>query len=493
MPALSYAGRRLFATVWLITAAAATTNVVRETYLAVALAERGTIRVDPYLGLNSDLFEIPGRGAFINGNPGASFLAALPYATARPLLEAIYRARPALVAPKPPTSYDDPRPNRTTYMNAMRERGLDVRLAAAALVIAFGLMAPAAALAALVLFRFLLPRGVGEPQAAGLALLYALGTPVLFRSAYLNQNVLLAHAVLFTWALLRWPGPEAERRRTLRWGGAGALLGAGVLCDYSATPLALVFATWAGVEGWKACGGRGAAARLAAMAAGAAPPVALLLAYQRAAFGNPFLPAQSWMPSTPLSIHGWHGMTLPSPDLLLAHLVDPEFGLFAFCPLLLLAFFDGSRRDLPGAPRREEAAFAFAGAAALWLFESANQYARMQFNSGVRYLLPAVPLLFLLAVPKLLALGRAARLAWIAPTLLVSAAVAMTREGVPRALVLLVTEGPTLPLLRTLQRTAGAYAPFLAHGLQPWGALSVALVGLLVALLCRNSGLLRRA
>ena len=42
---------RLFLTVWLVYSVFATTNVVRETYLAIALGTSGTVRVDRYLGL----------------------------------------------------------------------------------------------------------------------------------------------------------------------------------------------------------------------------------------------------------------------------------------------------------------------------------------------------------------------------------------------------------------------------------------------------------
>lgn len=61
---------RLFVTVWVVCALHATTNVVRETYLALALGEDFSIRVDKYIGLHDDLFEMPGRGAYINSNPG---------------------------------------------------------------------------------------------------------------------------------------------------------------------------------------------------------------------------------------------------------------------------------------------------------------------------------------------------------------------------------------------------------------------------------------
>lgn len=469
---------RLFCSVWLLVAAHATTNVVRETLLAVALVEHGGVRVDPYVGTNPDLFEIPGRGAYINSNPGASLLAAAPYAVVHPLLEALYRARPALVAPKPPAAYDDPRPNRSLFMNAMRAKGVDVRLGLASLVVTWTLMAPLAALAAVALFRFLAARLADRRSALGLAMLYAVGTPILFRSAFLNQNALLAHCVLFACLALGWSAPDGAGDRRRRWLAAGALFGLGLLLDYSAAPLALVFALWALVEGRAAAGVREALARAAAFALGALPPVALLLAYQAAAFGSPWFPAQRYMPPTEFSVLGWNGMTWPDVELLWRHFADPRYGLFVYSPLLALALLaPWLPRTGPGPGRRERRAL-LAAAGALWLFSSANQFAHLQWNTGVRYLVPAAPLLFLPLVPVLRALSRRALALVVAPTLVVSWAVTATREDVPTALRLLATEGPTLPIFVVLRKTAGAYAPWLAAGLQPWGALAVAAIAL---------------
>src|SRR5215212_948847 len=93
---------RLFVTVFVIYAIHFSSNVVRETYLAVTLGENFSVRVDEYLGLHPDLFSIPGRGAYINSNPGASMLGAIPYALARPIIDGILRAKPDLARPKPP-------------------------------------------------------------------------------------------------------------------------------------------------------------------------------------------------------------------------------------------------------------------------------------------------------------------------------------------------------------------------------------------------------
>ncbi len=466
---------RLFLTTWLVYAAFLTTNVVRETYLAVAIGGDHTLRVDPYLGLHPDLFEIPGRGGYINSNPGASLLGAAPYLLARPAIAGVFALRPDLAAPKPPASYDDPRPNRTNFMNEMRARGLDVRLALAAIVTQVGLMAPLGALAVVMLFGYLRSRGESERAALGWSVVYALATPILFRSAFLNQNVLLAHAVLFAWILLTRPRPGGRAaRQPAAWAAAGALLGFGLLLDYSAAPLAVVFGAWALAEGWQAGRLRGALRLGGACVAGAIGPVLLLLGYQWLAFGVPWYPAQRYMPATEFSVRGWNGFALPSLDLLWRNLVDPRYGLFAFSPLLaagLAAPFAGRRDE-----RGSEVAVALLAFVALWLFSSANQFAHLQWNTGVRYLVPAVPLLFLLAIPVLRRMAAPWRWSLIASSALVSLAVAMMREDVPTSLGMLVTTGPTLPIMIVLGKTASAYAPFLARGIQPYGALAVVLV-----------------
>jgi hypothetical protein len=471
---------KLFLTVWLVYAAHLTSNVTRETYLALALAERQTIRVDPYLGLHPDLFEIPGRGGFINSNPGASLLAAIPILVSRPLVEGLFAIRPGLARPKPPTSYNDPRPNRTVFMNEMRARGLDVRLALAAFASQLGLMAPLGALAAVILFGFLRAQLQDRRTALWLALTYAFVTPIFFRSAFLNQNVLLAHAVLFAWVLLAWPGGP-DRRHC--WAGAGALLGCGILLDYSAVPIALVFGAWAVVEGWHEGQLRGAARLGGACLLGATGPILVLWGYQWAAFGSPWYPAQRYMPPTTLSVRGWNGMTLPSLDLLWRNLFDLRYGLFSFCPLLLLGLAAPFKAPGRGAPSRTEATVAVAAFTTLLLFSSANQFANLQWNTGVRYLVPAVPLLFMLVVPALLLLPNWARWVALFPTAVISWAVSMAREDVPGSLTFLAAHGPTLPMLVVLQKTAAAYAPWLAGGLQPLGAVSVLAVLAVITLI----------
>jgi hypothetical protein len=468
---------RIFLTVWLVYGLHFASNVVRESYLAISLGDRLSIRVDEYLGLHPDLFEVDGRGAFINSNPGASMLGAVPYALARPLIGAVLRSNPDFTAAKPGTTYDDPRPNRTKFLNEARRRGLDVRLGLAAASMQVGLMAPAGALAAAVLFMFLYRRTGDSRTALPFALLYAFGTPIFFRSAFLNQNALVAHSVLFAYVIMAWPDDSQSKLPSdrMRLVMAGAFMGLAVLCDYSAVPLLVVFAAWSAWLGWNESeSARSSVSKAAAFAVGAAGPLVLLLAYQWYAFGDPLYPAQHYMPETPFSGSGWYGMSLPVPELMWRNLLDPRYGLFVFCPMLLLAFVAPFVRRRPGDPSAIELGVIFAGFAGLYLFSSGNNYAFLQWNTGVRYLVPAVPLLFVALIPVLLRLRTSLALVVAILTVSISWSVAMVREDVPTSIAHIFLSGFELPWLTVLRKTASAYAPFLERGVSPLAVFCLA-------------------
>lgn len=467
---------RIFLTVWLVFSVHFSSNVVRETYLAITLSEDLSVRVDEYLGLHPDLFDIPGRGAYINSNPGASFLGAVPYAIARPVLEVLYRARPGLLAPKPPATYEDPRPNRSAFMNEARARGLDIKLGLAALVTQVGLMAPLGAASAVLVFIFLTTR-LGDPKRALVfALLYAFATPVFFRSAFLNQNLIIAHLVLVAYVLsvgLRNVA-DGQLPSDMRQVGAGLLLGFTLVTDYSGGPLVIAFGLWLMALGLRANGSVEALRVGARYSVGVIAMIAVLWAYQWIAFGNPVLPAQTYMPPTEFSVRGWFGFTPPTRELLLGNWFDLRYGLLAFCPLLVAAFaspFVGRAGagavGKSWAPTADQLWMFFGATGLLYLFSSANQYANLQWNTGVRYMVPIVPLLFVALVPVLMRMHGILRWSLILPTLVVSFAVSMTREDVPRAVVTVLTQGPELPVLTVLSRMASGYLPSLSGGVSP--------------------------
>jgi hypothetical protein len=453
-------GWRLFLTVWLVYAVFATTNVVRETYLAIAVGEQGSLRVDAYRGLHPDLFEFPGRGWYINSNPGASFVAALPYALlVRPMIALAVRLKPAIAQPKPPASYDDPRPNRTRFMNAARARGLDVTLGLAALGTGITMMAPLGGLAAVLLFGWLRARLGDDRRALAFALLFAFATPLLFRSAFVNQNALVAHLVLVAWILKTGIAPEARGHPPgwRRLAGIGAALGYALVSDYSAIPFLVVFGLWILRDGWRRGGAATALREAAIYSSAASAMIGILLGYQWVAFGHPLWPAQRYMPPTEYSVQGWFGFTAPTPGLLAGNLFDPRYGLFAFSPLLLAALAAPFIRHSGWRPSNDELGWIAACTAGLLLFSSANQFGNLQWNTGVRYMVPAVPLMLVASIPVLQAMPRLGRWLLVGASLAISLAVSMTREDVPLALRMVLAEGPTLPVLLVLRRMASGY------------------------------------
>src|SRR5262245_42810896 len=101
---------RLFVTCWLVYGLHFATNIERELYPALIPGAHLSFDVSEYLRLHDDILELPGRGAFINNNPGTSILGAIPYTLARPIIdrvvERVQRAR--AMSPRPVPEYQTP-------------------------------------------------------------------------------------------------------------------------------------------------------------------------------------------------------------------------------------------------------------------------------------------------------------------------------------------------------------------------------------------------
>ena len=138
---------RLFLTCWVVYAVHFATNTVREIYPALSLGDHLSFDVSEYLGLHPDIFELPGHGAFINNNPGASILGAIPYALTRPIIDYIVvRVQQVRLAhPGSEPSYDTIYPLAREFFKKAYERGLDVKFGLAAGVTSTLLMAPLSA------------------------------------------------------------------------------------------------------------------------------------------------------------------------------------------------------------------------------------------------------------------------------------------------------------------------------------------------------------
>jgi hypothetical protein len=476
------------------------TNVVREHYPALALARGDGLRCDEFVveradpgaaggvraePLISDLFRHADGHWYANNQVGASLVAAPVLLLSRPLLaplEAAGRRQAEEAAKRGETPrLDTPYARRAQFFADVFARGWHLLLPAAAALTAVLVMAPAAALLALLFHDELLRRGARPGRALALALLLPVVTPLLFRSAILNHNQLVALLTFAAFVVLR-PGAgaggsaaSAASIGASRLCLGGALAGGTLLFDYSGVVVATAFGLAALIDGARAGGGREAVRRGALLLAGALPPGILLLATQQAQFGDPFKPAQHWMPDAHWSVEGYRGIAWPDLALLGRNLFDPSFGLFAFAPLLLLALWPASRRVEEGgaadtAPKAAatprivpaiapgERRFVLLFAAGFALFCAMNRFTDLQWNTGFRCLAPVAPLLMVLAAAPLSRLGPRA-LAWVvAPFALHSLVLAMFRFT-----------SPLRPESFTESTIARSWGALLERGLQlPW-------------------------
>jgi hypothetical protein len=388
---------RVFLVCWLLYTVFWAPYILREHYPAITLAEQGTLNVERYLGWTDDIFAGPEKGAFINNNPGASLAGAIPLVLLRPVLARVdsWNRR----QPRP----DHPEPGEgEVFWRAIREgRGcyfLLIVFLTTALV-----MAPATAGTLAYLCARLIEAGVPAASASLISILCGIGTPLLYRAGGLNHNLLVADAG-FTALLVLW---DAEDRPLTAWRvlAAGLLSGYALLCDYSGIVVVAIVALYT----WQRSAGKARAGALAGFAGGTLPGVAILLIYQAWAFGSFYHPSQHYMPATGPTAHGYRGFDWPSPSLAWALLTDPRFGLFAYCPALMLAFpapfLLRIRYKLP----QRETRLIFTYFALFLVFCSANQYSRLQPLTGFRYLVPVVPGLALLAIQAIQVLPRLAQ------------------------------------------------------------------------------------
>lgn len=474
---------RLFLTAWIVYTLHFATDIVREHYPALALGDHFSFNLDGYCGMHPDLFETPGRGCHIGNNPGVSMLAAIPYVLARPIIDPIVariQARRLATGQTEPPAFNTEWANGRRFYAMAWQKGLDIKLGLAAFVMQAFCMAPASA--ASVVLVFLTLRGVlGRDQAAmWLALLYAFGTPVFFRTGFLNHNLMLG---LFAFAgfLVVW-NPSGSQRLRVRTRDLVCGLGAGIaiLFDYSGAVFIATLFAYVAVKRWREGGLSEAVRGGIAFVAGTLPGVLLLWFYQWKAFGNPFLPGQHWMPPVEFIDRGYRGYQFPpDPGLFGMLLFDYRFGLFVAGPILLLAL------ALPWVNRRGRAAVPWLEQLALLgipfamvLFFSGSNYTRLQFNTGIRYLAPIVPFLFVPAAVVLSRMRPLSAYAWALLAVVVSWPLAMYREverplGILDPIVRTFSGGFALPALTTLSQTTGQYGDFLSKGVTP-----IALFGL---------------
>lgn len=475
---------RLFLTCWLIYLLHFSPFVVRELYLTLSLAEKGTVHVDEYMDLHPDLFEIPGRGTYMGGNPGVSLLAAVPYRMALPVVNRIAPVRPPHPGEEDSAEYNEQRPMRQKFYRKARARGLELHLGAAAMITSGFFMAPLGAASVVVMYRLIGYLGMSPGASLGMALLYALGTPVFFRAGTMNLNLTVALLGLLSFALLWWPAGTRPEREPLRQFAAGLLAGWALLTDYTGGVTLAMLGLLALVRQMESKPFAAAVKGSLWFVAGAAGPVVLLLFWQWYCYGNPWLPAQFHQPKSQYAGYAnERGFGWPQPEALWGLLFDPLYGLLVFAPILALALYHPvlvwrGRNRVP----LLVAWFTWAFFAAMLTFSSCIQYTlRHQWQEGVRYVVPVVPFLFLLVadvmrlMPRLLVglVGLAA----VAETW----CLAMVRENPLGSMMQVATNGLQLPWLTTLGKTPVQYFPGLTAWLSApvlfliWGVIIAAL------------------
>ncbi|MCI0412559.1 hypothetical protein L0222_07120 [bacterium] len=459
---------RLFFTCWILYALHFATNIVREIYLAASLGDHCSFRVDEYAGLHPDLFEKKGYGWHINNNPGASMIASLPYFLNRfwidPLVDRVRNSRSASGSVSPP-HYDSPWPMARKFYAQAWQRGLDIKLGLAALVMQVFCMAPLSAAGVVMMFYVLRRIFDSNRIAFWLSILYGFATPIFFRTGTLNQNLMTAHIVFAGFTLLWNPATRTNWKVEWRFTLAGLAGGLAVLLDYSG----VILLTLLFVYGWfKNKENRLGNSLL--FIASAFLPILLLWFYQWRSFGRPFYPPQYLMPViNPWVETGFRGFVGPRPHLMWSLLFDYRYGLFLSCPLLLLAPFSFliRRYNFP----RLEKTFFFLFFLGLWIFFSGVNYTNLQFNTGIRYLVAIVPFLFIPAVMVLMALPRALALLVSLVALFQSWCLAMYRDvergsGILEPVKQILSDGLELPVFTTLSRMQ-ALKELLPFGASP--------------------------
>lgn len=230
-----------------------------------------------------------------------------------------------------------------------------------------------------------LREGRSHPSVPALVTLaVGLGTPFLFYGRTLFSHAWAAALLFLAWDRLR-AGEEAGARRPAGDAAlSGLLAGWAVISEYTVAPIAVVLA----VRALAKPRGR----RLAAFAAAAALPLALLLAYNAACFGSPFSLSSAHEADpqyAKLADRGVFGIGVPNPVVAARYLLDPARGVLLFCPFLLWSVAGAVRWWRSG---RDRADCLFVVGSVTLFFVALSGYPNWHggWSLGSRYLIPAV-------------------------------------------------------------------------------------------------------
>jgi hypothetical protein len=228
----------------------------------------------------------------------------------------------------------------------------------------------------------------GFPRGGPLVVVaYALGSPALAASLVLFSHALTA-CLLLAGFLLLFGTPRPGSRAAV---AAGFVLSWAAVCEYPVTVPAAVLVLAAlprlGVR------------HTLSLAGGGAVPLALLAVYNAACFGSPFALStahEAYGSFAALVRNGVFGVSWPTLGGLVGLLFSPSRGLLVWAPLVILALAGGASR--PRWPEDRGARIALIAApAALLVAMSGYPNWHGGWFPGPRYLLPVLPLMFVLS------------------------------------------------------------------------------------------------
>ena len=404
--------------------------------LVRSLVERQRLDIDPYHA-NTEDKAVHGGHTYSDKAPGASFLAAPAYAAYRAYLNLRGRPQPEALREselrarlgRPSLSLTPERRDRM-FFNASFRRAVYVCNLATNVVAGAGM--------GVLLFLMLAARPMAAPGSASTpmvallaALSLSLGSLVFAYSTVFFGHVLAGAALLGAFAFLGpfFPAPDSSSvvapRRVV---AAGALAGLAVLTELPAALGGLALAVYLAAR-FRGAGGSARAPLLALLrfAGGALPPLALLAAYQWAAFGGPLATGYAQVAS-PLFAEGMSrgllGVSWPRPGVFVQLLVGPSRGLLYLAPVLLLGFVGLVSAVRAEAGRRE--ALLAAAIVLAFLLLSAGYFMWWGGTAlGPRHVVPALPFLCF-GIPYALGGAAGPRRQWVMPVagllLLISAA-----------------------------------------------------------------------
>lgn len=383
-------------------------NVNSRLDMVVAVVHDGTVRIDRYVHNTVDYAIVDGH-YYSDKAPGAALLGVPLYAAFALLFELPFVQ-----------SMAERLADHGAFRATLREDGTGVsvekvRFALAQVWLSFALAAVPTAVLCVLMHDYLLLHGSARMATIAVPLLYSLASPAFaYANAFYGHQ--LAAMLLFAAFVIVCrsvstavptavkkiergrddvrgnPSADATRESGIARGFfTGLLLGYAVVTEYPAVIVAgivFAYAAWNWMQ-------RSLMGELAAMSAGGAVCVALLMLYNTLVFGGPlqlgYARSTLW---TAQHSTGLFSLGVPQPEVFYELTLGIFRGLFVLSPVLLLAV-PGFVVWLRSGDRRGQASVALAAVGGMLLFNASSAMWWGGWGVGPRYMLPGLPFLAL--------------------------------------------------------------------------------------------------